>query len=442
MDLLEKDKVLRDEIKATSEYQESTNYVKGYFTDIDIINNNYEFLEVYRYIQYWKLEYRQSMIDYASQPNYAPKSLISNMSLTGEDSYFNFFKNLIENAEYKPSENELVKELVTDYSSLVYLNRADLVDELFNNGIPFKDIYSDTMNGNATLEVVKRMLELDYCPDDSVIMWYISQGFGKLIEIMIPYAYDTDFIFTEIPVDLDTYQVMLETINEGRDISDEKAELILNRMVSDPTFDYLKIDVALFLKLYRKSQYKMSAEYKKILLKIVVEKNQPFLTYSLLKEFDNENKSEIDGVKLSPILLNNFIMDNIQDARTYIIFYIQILNRKNYDVIYDVAHDIEPDIEIQNKYEINSVDYANMQNENFGGDSSDDEVFISKEYSDYQKLYHHENSCQVDENDEIDLISAIGNMSLYKIVDPESRGNTEQVEYVRKIWNDDDSDEE
>lgn len=449
MDLLEKGKILTEEIKSSPKYKEllensNQDHIKGYFTEIETVNDNFDFLELYRYIQYWKLPYKQTLIDYASQPNYSPKSLIENMSLTGKDSYFSFFKTLIENAQYKPSTIYPIGDIEVDYKTLVYLNRADLVEKLFNDGVPFKDIYLDVKYGNSTLEVVSRMLELDYCPDDDVIMWYISQGMGKLVEVMAPNAYDPEFVFSEIPVDLDTYHVMIDTINQGVEIDEDKAEIILNRMISDPSFDCLKIDVALFIKLYRKCQSKMSAEYKKIILKLVSEKNQSFLTYSILKEFDEEFKSNSDCVKLNPITITNFIVDNIKDAKTYIIFFVQILEKSNYDAIYDVAYDIQEDDEIQNNYEISSIDYANMYNENFGEDSSDDEFssrdFISDEYSEYQKRYHHDNHCNV--QDENDLIEAVGNMSLYKIIDSESRGNTGQYEYVRKTWYDEDSDEE
>ena len=85
MNLLKKELIIEPLIRNNLKFNEHDEYVKGYFSDLNTVTNNEEFLEVYRYIQYWKLPYLDFMISYAMQPNYAIKSLLSNMALTNDD---------------------------------------------------------------------------------------------------------------------------------------------------------------------------------------------------------------------------------------------------------------------------------------------------------------------------------------------------------------------
>ena len=363
MDLLEKEQITEPLIKTNQMFDEHDEYVKGYFTDLKHVSNNEDFLEIYRYIQYWKLPYPDYMTYYASQPNYAPKSLLANMALTGEDSYYSYFKDLIDNSKYTPTELPLFETSENVYENLVKLNRADLVLSENAKGVPFMDIFSGHDYGNSTLEVVRIMLTEDYEPSDEVIVWYVQHGFGRIVNMCIPSSDDPEFIFDEIPRDLDFYDEMLKSKYNDK-ISEDDAECILNKVLTDPENQNTIIDVAMLLKLYRTCSSKMTTEYKKVLLTIIARKEQPFLTSTFLKELTTEECS----CKLTSVIIRDLIVDIIKDKRTYVIFFAEILGWKNYNSIVDFGNDIEPDETVP--YEINSDDYADMITEKYYEDSS------------------------------------------------------------------------
>ena len=411
MDLLEKERIKEPLIMSNPQFDEHEDFVKGYFTNLNTVKSNEEFLEVYRYIQYWRLPYPDYMIYYANKPNYAKKSLLANMALTNDSDkdretenmrYFKFFQNLIDNAFYVPSQLTIFQTSNNVYHDLVKIDRGDLVIEQNSKGNPFSDVFSETEHGNSTLEVVKNMLFEDYSPSDEVIIWYIQKGFGCIANMCIPSSTDHEFIYEEIPRDLDFYKELLDKKYDGY-ISEDDAEDILNHVLTDFESSKMKVDVALFLELYKVCSSKMSSEYKKVLLSIVSKREEPFLTYVLLRELFNEDCP----CKLSPLVIRNLITDVIKDKRTYIIFMTEILNMTNYSLIVDVGNDISPEEIIP--YEINSDDCADLIRERYCDESTSSDDYDDVDSCDdslndeYNYKYKDWDEFEMDDNFECDL---------------------------------------
>jgi len=337
MNLQKKDEITETLIINNPDFNSHDVYVKGYFSEVDIIFNNEYFLELYRYVQYWRLPIKNGLISYAEMPNYASESLLKNMLLTGDDKYYKYLSNIIINAEYKPSKIEIDREHEDIYDYLVKINRADLVLEYYMSGIPFTDLHPTIQNINVSMEVLKIMLDNNYEPSDEIIMWYIDNGYGKLAIMCIEDHIDKDFFLDEIPTCLDFFNEILKCKYNNK-INDIQVENIMNKLLTRKMSNN-DIDVVLFITLYRLCSDKMSSEYKKVLLSIVVNLNQQFLTLTFLREIDNE----INHCNVMRTSINNLLINSVKNKYAYIIFNIEILNYKNYTSILDIGEDMEHD---------------------------------------------------------------------------------------------------
>uniref|UniRef100_A0A6C0BCC4 Uncharacterized protein n=1 Tax=viral metagenome TaxID=1070528 RepID=A0A6C0BCC4_9ZZZZ len=404
MNLLKKKEVTNAAIIDNLKFSEHQDYVKGYFTNTETILNNNDFLDIYRYVQYWSLPNPEILINYAKQPNYATKSLLANMKLTGEDSYFEFFRDLVEDAKYKASDLNIDESVNDIYTELVIKNRIDLFQSFYEKGFPFVDIFPTNSHGNETLEIVTQMLLNDYSPSDEIVVWYINRGFGKIANLCIPYTSDDDFFFNETPKDLDFYEFLLERKFNSK-IPEDEAETLLNKLLTDDEDKNNIIDVALFQALYKACSNKMSLEYKKILLSIVCRREQRDLTWTLLNEFDNE-KCEF---KFSRSMIEELIQDVIKNKSAYIVFTLQILERKNFNTIIDICKEMSD--EFNDNYEINSLDFNDIINEKYcensdsDSDDCDEKSYSSSEDDDeYNYKYNHweENTPIINHSDDED----------------------------------------
>ena len=359
MNLENKDKIKDPVIKSSSDYKNDSKYIKGFFCDIEEITNNDDFLEKYRYIQYWKIEIPDDMIFYASIPNYSPISLIENMRLTGEDSYFHYFESLINNKDnkYKCKDCICILDEEKTFMNLALSDRAELTQEYFDSGCVPSDIYVRNNHGNSALEIVKVMMSEGYIPSDEIIMWYSENYMGGIAKICITECTD-DFVFDGLPSDCDFLEVLIDRKYDGLLPSKEAERLLFECLESDK-----KIDVAMFKSLYLKIE-ELSIATKLMLLKLVLNKEDSMLISFFLKQL------EYEGVERDRIY--DVIVFNAKSKIGYLIYNIEIMDHKNYETILDVCEDIAYD-DTNDYYKLKTNDITDLINEDFYEISSDSE---------------------------------------------------------------------
>lgn len=334
MELRKKDTILEESIRKSEEFGNKYEFIKGYFSDLFSVDNNNDFLEVYRYVQYWNLEVPDFLKDYASTPNYCVKSLLSNMLLTGEDRYYKLLSDIILKSSFNYSMNNIFLPTIgnTPFLDLAKNNKAELAGSFLMDGHPPHDIFSSSSEGNATLQIVKTMMSEGYIPSDEIIIWYVSKGMGGVARECITECSDINFIFEEDPIDVDFFDFMYEDLSHNYGllkIEPDNAERILYRQFDTK----MEIDVALFMKLYMITKPILTIQSKLSILHHVVDKNEFMLTFQLLKELDD------DGVSRERV--QNLLLYTAKSISGYIIFSLQIVGEKNYDKIFDYCCDID-----------------------------------------------------------------------------------------------------
>lgn len=361
MNLEKKSKICDDDIKNSEEFKNDSIYVKGFFSDVDTIDDNNDFLSLYRYIQCWKKEIPDSMNVYACVPNYSPESLIENMKLTGEDTYFEHFKKLILNEE-----NEYCTDCITVpfsddkvFTELATLNRADLAQKYYTDGNSPNDIYTTSVCGNATLEIIKILMQEGYVPSDDVIIWYIKNGMGKVAIQSITECSDLEFICDEIPHDIDFLNYLIINEYEGS-LPPEKAEYYIYENLESKN----PIDVAMFIRLLRLATT-LSVDDKFRILSHILKRDELMLISTVL--------TELDDLGFSRHKMEDIICYNVKSIPAYIIFKLVIEKSNNYEHILDYCCELKEDEET----EWVEDDFTKMMNEQY--DSTDSESNGSEE---------------------------------------------------------------
>lgn len=380
MELRKKDSEFDSAIKSSDEFANKYDFIKGYFTDLVSINNNEEFLEYYRYIQYWKLEIPEMMEHYASIPNYSPKSLLANMLLTGDDEYYKKLSSMITNKENKYTSYHIFPPDLDDkpFLCLVKSDRADLTQKLIDDGNTPHDIFSSPNEGNCTLEVIKVMISEGYIPPDEIIIWYISKGMGGIASICITDCSDIDFIFEENPIDMDSYSLIYDPKTEDDkrefeplEMTVELSERLLYKLLETNS----QIDVALFMKLYKSASSVISLSEKYNLLNHVLDRGELMLIQEFMKELDKEG--------LERDRIENLILYKVKSANGFVIFSLVIQGEKNYDKIFDYCCDIDTE-EKSNYYRPTTQEEEDQYISTFCGGSSSEVSQEDCEYSDFE----------------------------------------------------------
>lgn len=370
MELRKKDTILEESIKESDEFKNKYDFIKGYFSDLISVNDNNEFLELYRYVQYWKLDIPQILIDYASTRNYCKESLIANMLLTGDDEYYKKFVELISKSQFLTSSTKVFPPVIGNkpFLDLAKANRPDLTHKIIEEGNTPHDIFSSSYEGNSTLQIVKELIDEGYIPSDEIIIWYISKGMGGLAKECIIEDYsDIEFIFEEDPIDLDFFNYM---ISQGYEINPDIAERMLYRQFDSK----MEIDVVLFMILYRLAKPILTLQSKLSILHHVLDKNESLLTRELLKDLDNDG---IDRDRVETIILYT-----AKSINGYVIFSLDIVGEKNYDKIFDFCCDIDTE-EKTNYYKITTQDEEDLANGKYCETTSSSDEHSDNENSDF-----------------------------------------------------------
>lgn len=357
-------------IKIRPEFNDDSEWIAGYFHDVEKIENNADFLEVYRHIQYFKLKTPDEMIKYASIPNYSLLSLIENMKLTGEDIYFETLSTMLNNHNniYSTESLLLPKENESDiFQQLAILNRADLTQSYIKSGEVPNDIYTYSQSGNATLEIVNVLIEEGYIPSDEIIYWYIIKGMGGIAKICISDVTDTDFITDLFPIDLTGLKLIQEikwpTDNEKDWIKNIPLEYAIDIIYNMIGLVY-NVDVAMFISLYRLISSEMTQHEKLMLLTNILLKKEKFLISIFLKELVDE--------QFNLSILESTIFTNAGSDVGYQIFKLEIEKSSNHDIIIDYCNDINEGFKHQYYNEDESA-FISRNNEKYIETSSDDD---------------------------------------------------------------------
>lgn len=375
MNLRKKEEIIEELIRTSEEFNNKYEFIKGFFSDVDSITNNQEFLENYRYIQYWKLPFPEMMEYYASIPNYCLESIIENMRLTGEDKYFIHFEKLFRNPENRYRTNCLFEPEndVNIFTKLVILDRSDLVDRYLSEGYSPSDIYTSFSNGNATLEAVKKMMDEGYIPSDDIIMWYINNSMGGVAFQCITECSDKEFIFEELPLDFDSFK-MINKEKWNSKIPPEEAENIIYHILESNK----PVDIALFKYLYNVAGIILSSVSKLQILNHILSKDDKFLISTFLNILDSEgfDKNRIEDI----------IFYTAKSINGYIIFNLEIKKNNNYERIVDFCCEIEEE-EKTNYYRETEEDEEDILYEKFCETSTDtDEIGIDDNFSDSERF--------------------------------------------------------
>ena len=388
MELRKKDIIFEESIKQSEEFQNKYDFIKGYFSDLISVNNNNEFLELYRYVQYWNFEIPIILVEYASICNYCKESLLANMFLTGDDRYYKYFSDIIINSKFNHLNNNIFQPSIGDkpFLDLAKYNRPDLTNNFINDGYTPHDIFSSSFEGNATLQIVKTMMSEGYIPSDEIIIWYISKGMGSIAKECITNCSDIDFIFEEDPIDIDFFEFMY---SKKLKMNPDIAERILYRQFETK----MEIDVALFMKLYILTKPILSLQSKLSILHHVIDKDESMLTRELLKELDN------DGVSRERV--ENLLLYTAKSINGYVIFSLDIIGEKNYNKIFDYCCDINTE-EKTVYYKITTQDEEDLANEKYcdtsSNNSNDEENgFESREHSGIPDRYRFNSSDEPEE---------------------------------------------
>lgn len=339
---------------------DESEWFPGYFHNVTKIENNNDFLDVYRYVQYFSLEITDDLIQYASIPNYSSKSLIENLKLTGEDSYFERISEYIKNAKYSTKSELKPNEDNEDlYEELASIDRADLTQYYFDEGKTPTDIYVHQNNGNTGLEICNILIENGYIPSDDIIYWYMTKGMGDIANRCICNITDMNFITDCNPIDLTSFEIIKKFKWPATDdIPSDDATIMLYNIISSK----FKTDVALFILLYRIIKEDLTQHEKLMLLSSVLAKKERFLILVFLKELSNEN--------IDDDTLENTIFINSRSIIGYQIYKIEIKKCNDYDNIVDYCNNILEDF--KSEYYEEESDFISRNNEKYIDTSSSD----------------------------------------------------------------------
>lgn len=372
MDLILKTDLITAEISNHEYFKTKNSYIAGYFADLAFaVKCNVDFIQQYRHVQYFGLEITEKMFFYLSKPNYAPKSLIEQLRLTGDDKYFKTVCEYLENnnLSYKPSFNLSNEEDLVSFNDLLTNDRADLTQRRYNEGEVPEDIYCTYVAGCQCLEIVKVMMKNDFIPSDDVIIWYLSNGMGEIARQSVTKYTDTSFFTEAEPIDLDSL-LLIEEFN-GR-VEDAKAYNYLINIVSNN----MAIDCSLFIELYNRVRSDVSPTEKFNILSFILEKKDNFAIYTMMKLMleDNITESQIE----------NHVFFVKRNYNGYLVFKIQIEKVKNVDIVGDVLDDIFS-ASVGNYYSEDKNGFISAQNEKYSRASSSDEsdIYTSK----FRKCY-------------------------------------------------------
>lgn len=366
MELRLKSKIFDSEIKEHKSFQSDYEFIPGYFSDVERICNNNDFLEVYRHVQHFGFPVTNDMIRYAGIPNYSPQSLITQMALTGKDSYFLEMKTLIENPEnvYSPFQHFDVPETDKIFTQLVECDRADLTEKFYSEGHSPEDIYCHTHNANATLEVVNVLMKNDYIPSDNIICWYLMHGMGAIARKCITSETDIDFILQCTPLDLDSFNFIEESRCEPYDV--EQCLNILYKIINYQA----TLDVALFSELYKRVKQELTTTEKFDILKCILSKKERFAIFyfmTLMKE-DGFSNAQLENQ-------TSFIN---KSEMGYTILKVQIEKTRDLDILVDMVGDITSYGKID-FYNEDENGFISAQNEKYCNSDSSDESYISSD---------------------------------------------------------------
>lgn len=362
MDLIQKSKIYDSEIKEHQTAKNEYDYVPGYFTNVDRISDNQDFLEVYRHVQHFGFSITPDMERYATIPNYAPESLIAQMAITGKDEYFTKMKAIIENPDncYMFSSPFEQPDREKIFTHIVEIDRADLTQKYYNEGCTPEDIYCHTANGNACLETVRVLMENHYVPSDEIITWYLMKGMGGIAKKCITQYTDVDFVTECNPSDIDAFRFIENNIKEPRTLIDYQKNLFA--IVSDK----VPTDSALLIELYNRVKDDLTQTEKFDLLKKLLSKEEKFPIYTIMKLLSE------DGFTNNQIEDQTFFIN--RSISGYVILKLQIEKCKDLDVIADMAFELTSDRNIT-YYSEDQNGFISAQNEKYSNSSSDDDSY-------------------------------------------------------------------
>lgn len=344
MELLRKTDVHDNSIVKNDKYNENEDYVKGFFCNLESIKNNEDFLCMYRYIQYWKLDIPQILIDYCNIPNYCKLSLIENMLLTGNDSYFELLHEKIINhteIEDKEYEGEIDEDIEMDY----FLKHPEYIKSAYNKGISINcNNINDIENTSSIMKLAEYSIKCCNYIDDDIILFYIRNGMGGLAISMISSVNDLNYIFDEcfIPKDMDIYKYYIDKIHDGDQskINDLTKESYIYKLIESEKLDNY-IDIAFFMYLYNQISSKLPGKCKLMILLSVLKTDNRMLISCFLKEITKH---------IEIIDIEDIVIFDHPNRNAYISLKIEIENSNNYEAVYDFAFEINHRAEeIKNK---------------------------------------------------------------------------------------------
>lgn len=344
MNIINKKDIKSFKILDLLELDDNQEYTAGVFHNVEKIRNNNDFLDVYRHIKFFGFPLSNEMLEYASIPNYAPKSLLENIKLSGEDNeYYPKLKELIENKENKYKTRSIIEPKIETFQHLVEINRADLTDKFLDDGVKIEDLYSNVSTGNSCLEICKKFTEFGHYPVDEIIFYYMTFGLGGVAEVCLSHLTDMDFITDCEPLDLDSLLIICKhkyCNEENYNNEDPIASLpssIANKMI-DVCFEFKnKTDIAMFMKLYSIVSDEMLISEKFYFLNRILDKKESFFISIFLRQLVNE------GVSISA--LESQIYYKSKSFLGYQIFKLEIECETNYDFIYNLCSDLEENFE-------------------------------------------------------------------------------------------------
>lgn len=352
MDIKLKSEIYDMDIRSHPDFDSESDYFAGYFADDEEVTNNQSFLKLYRQVQYFRLRIPMELYNYACIPNYAPISLIENMRLTGEDTYFYELKAMIENRLNMYFPRRELEEETNDELSFVYIaenDRADLAQYYYDNGAIPCDIYCNFNSANSTFEVVKVMLKNDYIPSDNVIYWYLTNGMGAIAKCAFTDFNDMSDLVNCNPIDLDSYLL----IKNHREFTFDETMENLMHLITRPEL----VDCALFLELYSKVSDILTETEKLSLLQKIISKNDKFLIYIYMKKLSEEGFS-------NNVLENQVFRLNIGQSG-YIIFKLQIEELTDYDLIIAMSSELS----IREMFNFDVFDESSSSDASYSNDS-------------------------------------------------------------------------
>jgi hypothetical protein len=348
-----KNNIKEIKIIESEEFNNDSEWIAGYFHNVKKIEDNNDFLDVYRYIQYFNLDITDEMLDYLKIPNYSIDSLRENMRLTGEDNYFNRLNDILNNPEnvYTTKSTLLPNENEFDViAQLALIDRADMTQYYCDNEESINDIYTNTKTGNAALEICRVLINNDYEPSDDIIYWYMTKGLGSIAKLCIYSKTDIELITNCYPVDLTSLKIIQEYKWSGNNIPFENAQDIFYNMLTSN----LKIDCAMFIKLYKIIESEVTKHEKIMILNSLLLRKEEFVISLYIKELCNED--------FDRGFIENQIFSVAKSSIGFQIYKLEIEKSNNYDVIYDYCLEMEDNFKI-----IDNV----ITNDAFSSDSSD-----------------------------------------------------------------------